>query len=138
MTPQMSKALIAQWFGKLGPSEKTQPLLVVNGLAYTPQQTYDEVMRGTPLGTQLQALVEKGTFGTTPEDQTELAKIRLQQRLSQKDPNKPFMASLPSSGVGVKIYTPAQIIQEINSNTPLGQQFITSEIELMKKVVQVR
>ena len=41
----MTKELVSRWFNKLGPAEQDLALLILNGMAYTPRQTYDEVMR---------------------------------------------------------------------------------------------
>lgn len=134
----MSKDLVTKWFNKISTTEQNMPLLVLNGMAYTPRQTLDEVTRGTSTGSQLQALIEQGKFGTTVEDATALAKARLQTKLQQKPQDTPLFASLPSSGVGVKLFTPAQLLAEINSGSKIGQQWINNEIEFMKTLTQVR
>ena len=57
------------------PVRAEHALLVLNGLAYTPRQTLDEVTRGTPVGDQLQSLIEQGRFGTATVDEQALIKI---------------------------------------------------------------
>ena len=134
----MSRDLVTRWFNKLPTSEQNMPLLIVNGLAYTPRQTLDEVNRGTPVGAQLQVLIEAGKFGTTTLDATTLAKSRLQLSLQSKPQDKVLFVALPSSGVTPKTFTPAQLLQEINAGTKLGQQWINNEQSFMQKLVQVR
>ena len=134
----MSKDLVTKWFNKISPTEQNLPLLVLSGMAYSPSQTLDEVMRGTPIGAQLQALIEAGKFGTASEDATALAKARLQAKLQSKPQDKPLFATLPTSGIGVKLFTPAQLLQEINSGTAVGRQWINNEIAFMKTLTMVR
>lgn len=134
----MSKDLVTRWFNKLSTIEQNSPLLIVNGLAYTPRQTLDEVTRNTPVGTQLQALLEAGRFGTTLADENALIRTRLQMNLGSKPQDKPLFVALPSSGIPVKAFTPSQLLQEINSGTPLGKQWINNEADFMRRLLQVR
>ena len=134
----MSKDLVTKWFNKISSTEQNLPLLVLNGMAYSPRQTLDEVNSGSPIGNQLQALIEAGKFGTAVEDATALAKARLRAKLSVKPQDKPLFASLPTAGVGVKLFTPAQLLQEINSGSKVGQQWVSNEIALMKTLTMVR
>lgn len=133
----MSKELIAKWFNKISNAEKDMPLLVLNGMAYTPRQTYDEVMRGSPVGDQLQNLIEQGRFGTSYSDEQSLIKQRLKISLQSK-PDKPLFVALPSSGLSPKAFTPSQLIKEIDSGTSLGKQWINNEADYMRRILQVR
>lgn len=134
----MTKELVTKWFNKLPTSEQNMPLLVLNGVAYTPRQTLDEVNRGTPVGDQLQDLIEQGRFGTAMVDEQSLIKQRLTMNLQTKDQNKPLFVALPSSGLPVRSFTPSQLIQEINNDTTLGKQWIDNEASYMRRLVQVR
>ena len=128
----MSKELVIQWYSRISQSERNLPLLLVDGYAYTPQMAYDEVVRGTALGARLQALIEMGKFGTTALDEQAIAKVRLRQILQSK-PDKPLFATL--SG---KVFTPSQLLQEIESETQIGSQWVNQEISHMKMIVNVR
>lgn len=134
----MSKDLVTKWFNKLSTEEQNLPLLVLNGLAYTPRQTLDEVTRGTPVGDQLQSLIEQGRFGTAAVDEQALIKMRLQMSLQKKQQDKPLFVSLPTAGVQPKAFTPAQLLQEINNNTAVGKQWINNEASYMQRLVRVR
>lgn len=134
----MSKDLVTKWFNKIPTSEQNMPLLVLNGLAYTPRQTLDEVTRGTPVGDQLQSLIEQGRFGTAVVDEQALIVQRLTMSLQAKPQDKPLFVALPTSGVAPKVYTPAQLLQEINSNTTIGKQWINNEANYMRRLVQAR
>jgi hypothetical protein len=134
----MSKDLVSRWFNKLGPAEQDLALLILNGMAYTPRQTYDEVLRGSPVGDQLQRMLEMGKFGTTYEEEQDLIKSRLNQSLSKKDPNKPLFVALSTISVQPKAFTPAQLLQEISAGTPIGQQWIKNEADYMHRILQVR
>jgi hypothetical protein len=130
----MSRQLISNWFSKLGEPQKDLPLLLVNGIAYTPRAAYTEVINGTIIGTQLQALVETGRFGTSTLDEIAIAKARIRQSLQSKPQDKPLFATLPSG----KLFTPADILEEIESGTPFGQQYLNGEIAQMRNLVAIR
>ncbi len=128
----MTKELVARWFNKLGNTEKDLPLLLVDGYAYTPRMAYSEVMNGTALGVKMQALIEMGRFGTTVLDEQAIAKVRLQQILQNK-PDKPMFATLSN-----KAFTPRELLEEINSGTLIGQQWVSGEISRMHNLVKMR
>lgn len=135
----MSKDLVQKWFNKLSNSEKDKPLLVLNGLGYTPRQANDEVQRGTPVGDQLQRLIEQGRFGTAYVDEQELIKQRLTMSLDEKPAqDKVMFVALPSSGLAPKAFTPRQLKQEIQSGTAVGKQWIDGERSYMLRLLQVR
>jgi len=132
----MSKELVSRWFNKLSNAERNLPLLIYQGNAYTPQTTYDEVMRGSPLGEALQRLIEQQSFGTSAEDEQTVAKMRRVLQLTElmrTRPDKPLFATLSN-----KVFTPSELLQEIESNTDIGQQWIKTEISIMKRIVSVR
>lgn len=134
----MSKELVSRWLNKISESEKNKPLLILGGFAYTPRQAYDEVMRGTPTGDQLQNLIEQGRYGTTVADENALIKQRLQTSLLSKPQDKILFVALPSSGLPVKAYTPAQLLDEIKRETAVGKQWMEGEKKVMLRVLQVR
>ena len=128
----MSKELVTRWFNKISEAEKDLPLLLVDNYAYTPRMAYSEVMNGSTLGAKLQSLIEMGRFGTSALDEQAIARVRLQQILQSK-PDKPMFATLSN-----KVYTPSELMQEIESGTELGTQWVNNEISHMTKIVQVR
>ena len=128
----MSKELISRWYEKLSDAEKNLPLLIVGGIAYTPRAVYDEVMRDSPIGNQLQALVERGSFGTSYSDEQSIAKLRLTEIMRTK-PEKPLFATL--SG---KVFTPSELLQEIQNDTDVGRQWVENEASHMRRIVSVR
>lgn len=113
-------------------------MLIVEGMAYTPRQALSEVTRGTPLGDKLQALVERGSFGTTFEEEQELIKERLTMDLESKPPDKVLFVALVGSGIPVRSFTAPQLLAEIRNNTTLGQQWIKNEKSYMLRLLQVR
>lgn len=126
------KELVSAWINRLPEAEKDLPLLLVEGSAYTPRVAYNEVMRGSDLGNKLQALIESGRFGTTLSDEQTIAKLRLTEIMRTK-PEKPLFATL--SG---KVFTPTELLQEIESGTQIGQQWIQNEVSHMKAIVSIR
>ncbi len=128
----MSKELVSNWYQRLSIAERNLPLLIYQGNLYTPQATFDEVMRGSPLGDALQRLLEQRSFGTTPTDEQTVAKLRLTEIMRSK-PDKPLFATLSN-----KVYTPSQLLEEIQQGTSVGQQWVSNEISHMKTLVSVR
>jgi non-canonical (house-cleaning) NTP pyrophosphatase len=120
------------------------PIVMYNGVAYTPRQILEEVERGTQLGTVLQQMVESGTpvLGQNPtlsqRELEELAKMRLRQLLSR--PTAALFAVLSNTGTGVteRIYTPQQILEEIEKGTPFGKQWIKAEENIIRRFLTLR
>jgi len=131
----MSKELISRWYEKLSDAEKNLPLLIVGGIAYTPRAVYDEVMRDSPIGNQLQALVERGSFGTSYSDEQSIAKLRLTEIMRTK-PDKPLFATLTLDGQ--RTFTPSELLQEIQNETDVGKRWVSNEAEHMRRIVSVR
>lgn len=134
----MTLGFVSQWFNRLPEYERDLPLLLVNGVAYTPRAALQEVMRGTALGARLQALIETGRFGTPPQDEVALAKIRLKTLLTRYPPNKPIVATIGTPQLPWKTYTPRELIEEIERETAVGKQWIQGEIARMKSLMALR
>ncbi len=128
----MSKELANSWIQRMPEAEKDLPLLLLDGIVYTPRVAVQEILRGSPVGDKLQALIETGRFGTSAEDEQAIAKTRLEQWL-QNQPDKPMFATLSNQD-----FTPSQLLQEIQSGTPIGQQWTNNEISHMKNMMQIR
>ena len=128
----MTRELVSKWFDRLAEKERDLPLLMVDSAIYTPRTAYNEVMRASPIGSKLQALIETGRFGTSTYEEEQIAKIRLRQIL-QTQPEKPLFATLRG-----KVFTPSELLGEIESNTDVGRQWLSNEIEHMKRIVSVR
>jgi hypothetical protein len=129
----MSKELVANWFAKISEVEKDLPLLLSDGYAYTPRMAYTEVMNGSSLGAKLQALIESGRFGTSSLEETAIAKVRIQQIMRSKPQDKVLFATMSN-----KTFTPAQLLQEIESGTQIGEQWVQSEISRMTSITRIR
>lgn len=124
---------VQKWFEHVPPSEVDLPLLILDRVAYTPRATLDEVARGTAVGQKLQLLVELGKIGSANVQELELAKLRLIEVLKKKDPNKPLLATLQLPG---RAYTTAELIEQIQQGTKIGQQLVQNEVTHMKRIVQ--
>lgn len=92
------------------------------------------MIRGSPLGAKLQSLVESGKFGTTPEQELIVAKARVVQWLSQ-DPNPDKIKFVTMSN---KQFTARQLLQEVQSGTVIGRQWVVNEVGVMRRIVSVR
>jgi len=129
----MTKELVQKWYNAISNAEKDLPLILVDGIIFTPTTAYNEVMRSSPVGLKIQLLIETGRFGTTTEEEQTMAKIRLEQWLKTQPPDKPLFATLSN-----KVFTPSQLLEEIQSGSPIGQQWSQNEILHMKTLMRLR
>jgi len=135
----MTLQVIRNWVSRLPPSELDMPIVMYNGVAYTPRQILEEVERGTQLGEVLQRMVESGTpvLAQNPalaqSELEELAKMRLRQLLSR---STALYARL--SVTGAEVYTPQQILEEIERGTPIGRQWIEAEKNIIRRLLMLR
>ena len=129
----MSKDLVQKWYNAISNAEKDLPLILVDGIIYTPTTAYNEVMRSSPIGLKIQTLIETGRFGSTSEEEQAIAKTRLEQWLRTQPPDKPLFATLSN-----KVFTPSQLLEEIQSGTSIGEQWKNNEISHMRRLVQLR
>jgi len=116
---------VSRWVSRLPPAERDLPLLVVDNVAYSPNDALAEVRAGTPLGRRLQTMIETGRWGTPEEVLEALAAERL-KKLYRERP-------VVRITIGGK-WTSEELIREIEKRTPLGEELIRSEIEYMKRL----
>ena len=119
----MSLELMKRWVASLPPAERNLPLLHVGNAFYTPLQALVEVEKGTPIGEELQRLVEEGKFGT---DLTKLAKARLQLVLEQAQGYR--IATL--SGKAYDSATLKKLIAEGRWDDPALKELLAAEIRI--------
>lgn len=131
----MTLEYIRKWFNRLPESERDLPIVILNGIAYTPRMILHEVERGSKIGEELQTKVEAGSFGTTEEEAYNLALIRLKEILKRYPPNKPVIAVLSNPPVTL---TPEQIIEQVEKRTPLGKRFVEAELQQVKYLLSMR
>jgi hypothetical protein len=131
-------ARVRAWFNRLPPYEQDLPLLMLDGVAYTPRMALAEVERGTSLGARLQTLIESGRFGTTFQDETTLAKIRLKEILARYPPDKPIVATIGTPELPGKAYTPSELMEEIQKETARGKQWVQAEVQHMRRLMALR
>jgi hypothetical protein len=129
----MTLKVVKRWFERLPPTERDLPIVILNGIAYSPRAILWEVQRGTSVGERLQLLVEAGRLGTTMQEEFALAKIRLEQIL-KRYPNVPIVASL---SLEPRALTPQDLIREIERGTQIGMQFIQAELQHMRNVIRL-
>lgn len=129
----MTLAKIQRWFNSLPEAERDLPVVILSGIAYTPRMILMEVQRGTPVGQRLQMMVEAGTYGTTALEELQLAKVRLREVLLRM-PNKPIIATL---GTKYRVYTPQELLREIEMQTPIGMQWIQAELQHVRRILGV-
>jgi len=123
---------IRAWFNRLPEAEKDLPIVILEGVAYTPRMILSEVERGTTIGARLQSMVEAGRLGTTTLEEEKLAKIRLREILSRFPPEKPIVATL---GIPEKVYTARELLQEIEMQTVSGKRWIEAEKATMRMIL---
>jgi hypothetical protein len=127
----MTLARVQAWYARIPAADRDLPLLIADGYAYTPRQALEEVRRNTPTGARLQALIESGRYGTTPQEEAELAKRRLVEILRKYPPGKPVVGTLG------RTFTPEELIREIESETETGKRLVEAEKSRMQRLVRL-
>jgi hypothetical protein len=129
----MTLQVVRAWYNRLPPTERDLPILMLDGIAYTPNMVLAEVTRGSIIGYRLQRLIEEGRLGTSRLEEEQLAKIRLRELL-RRYPERPLVATLREG----RTFTPSQLIDEIERGTPVGRMLIFSELEYMRFLLRLR
>lgn len=124
---------IKKWVEKLPKSELDIPLIVTDDRAYTPNEVISQVRSRTELGKRLVTLDIKTIKTIPPEAQMhELAKIRLKMKLEKTPPKFAFGRYTLGKKV---VYTADELMEEIQRETPVGQEFISTEKNLMRDLL---
>jgi hypothetical protein len=123
----MSSKIVEQWFQRIPSLERNQPLITLGNTAYSPNQVLDEVTRGTPLGADLQRIIEQRRFSDVI-DKYALAILRLKDRLKKMPPDSRLV-------VGTRAYSPSQAIEEIQGGTRVGRSLIEAEVRRVEEVL---
>jgi hypothetical protein len=129
----MTLHVVRAWYNRLPPAERDLPILILDGIAYTPNMVLAEVTRGSIVGERLQRLLEEGRLGNSGLEEEQLARIRLKELL-RRYPERPLVAILREG----RTFTPSQLIDEIERGTLVGRMLILSEIEYMKFLLRLR
>lgn len=117
----MSKEFILKWYEKIPRAERNMPFIVHKGKVYTPTDIYNLALQGK-LDEELQKKIEKGEF-TSIEEKFKIGLERLRKILKNLEKTNIKIA------VGTKIYTPKELLKEIEKGTKLGRQLLEAEIE---------
>lgn len=126
---QIEKELIT-WIEKLPKSELDIPLIVIDNRAYTPNEVLQMIRERAGLGKKLMVLDVKRV--PTEAQMHELAKIRLKMKLEKTPPKFAFGRYI----LGEKEkYTAEELIAEIQMETSVGQEFISTEKNLMRDLL---
>jgi len=130
----MTIQVIRAWISKLPQYELDMPIVVYNGVAYTPRAVLDEVMRRTTIGEQLQKQIEMGIASLHQEDEEELAKLRLKLILSRQTSTKIVALTYPQPTA----LSPQEILREIEQETPRGRLWIEAQKEVINRLLRMR
>ena len=124
----MSVEIVEEWVNGLPRVERNQPLVIHGDRAYTPNEILAEVRAGTSLGAELQRIIEARAF-TTVEEKYALAILRLKERLKK----------LPETYKRIiegKMYTPSELIEEIQKGTRIGRMLIEAEMTNLEEILK--
>jgi len=127
----MSKEFVRKWYNGIPPVERNLPILLHNGKVYTPNEIYNEVMKGTKLGEELQMKLERlsASHSFTIDDLKEvnyLAELRVEEVLKNL-PNDIILTAI--GGGESRFYRPSDI-----KNTDLYKKALEEE---KKKVIKL-
>jgi len=124
----MTVEIVEDWVNKLPRVERNQPLVIHGDRVYTPNEILAEVRAGTSLGAELQRIIEARAF-TTVEEKYALAILRLKERLKK-------LPETYKSIIGEKIYTPSQLLEEIEKGTRIGRMLIEAEMTNLEEILK--
>jgi len=127
----MTLQFIKNWFNNLPPKERDLPLVTYEGNAYTPRMVLNQVRDGTKLGQKLQRKVESGQF---TQNKVALAKARLKQILQKPEYRGKTLVGQYTLGEPTELSS-KDIIEKIEREEPLGQQFIQTELERINELM---
>ena len=124
----MTLEIVEDWVNKLPRVERNQPLVIYRDRVYTPNEVLAEVRAGTSLGMEFQRIIEARAF-TTIEEKYALAILRLKERLKK-------LPETYKSIIGEKIYTPSQLLEEIEKGTRVGRMLIEAEMTNLEEILK--
>lgn len=124
----MSREIVEAWYNSLPAIERGQPLIILEGQAYTPNQVMSEVRAGSALGNQLQGVIERRQF-THVMDKYGLAVARLEDRVAKMDPSMQVT-------VGMRTFTPEQLLHEVEEGTRVGRMLVEAETRRVEEVLE--
>ncbi|MCD6148476.1 hypothetical protein J7J18_03830 [bacterium] len=124
----MTVEKLRRWLELLPPQERNQPCLSVDGVWLTPEDMLREAEAGSSLGRKAQMIWETKGLGTDEE----MLKERIRRRLSRYPPDKPIFITLRGK------LTPRQILEEIESGTRLGKNWIETERAYLKVIGKLK
>jgi len=124
----MTVEIVEEWVNKLPRIERNQPLVIHGDRVYTPNEILAEVRAGTSLGSELQRIIEARAF-TTVEEKYALAILRLKERLKK-------LPETYKTLIGEKIYTPSQLLEEIEKGTRVGRMLIEAEMTNLEEILK--
>lgn len=134
----MDLATVKKWADKLSTREQDLPLFMVNGVTYTPRQLLTELAQNTTVAQKILGLLALRKFASLSAEERTLAKMRLRLFFSQKlglEDKPRFVTLAPTAGVQPKVYTEAQLAQEVEDGTKVGNQLVDNEVNFMRKIV---
>lgn len=119
---------VRSWVNGLPVAERNLPLVVVDTIAYTPQEVLAEVEAGTELGAKLQSKVEASTYGTSRKLLEELAEVRWDKLLTERPVT---IVRLTVPGMKAEL-TAEETMKEIRERTEYGKKLLEGEIRYIE------
>lgn len=135
----MNEEEIKRWIEKLPKSELDIPLVIVDNRAYSPNELLQLIRMREQTETELELkrrlmTLDIETLKRIPVEAQlhELAKIRLKMKLERTPPKFAFARYI----LGAKEkYTADELIGEIQRETSVGQEFISTEKSLIRDLL---
>ena len=118
----MDKEQLKRWVKMLPARDRDLPSISIDGQWMSPNQLLREAEAGTEKGKKVLQTLSTSHFGTDEE----MLKERLRQRLANLPQDKPLFVTLN------RTYTPREVMQEVESGSRAGQQFIETERRYLK------
>ncbi len=121
---------VRSWFNGLPKFERNLPLIILDSIAYSPNEVLSEVEAGTELGAKLQGRVEARAYGTSLDLEMALAEKRIEMRL-KRTPVTIFRLVPPGEKSEL---TAEEQLKAIRERTPLGMELLERERRYMTRI----
>jgi len=118
---------VRRWLRRLPPDERDMPILRHAGRSWTPRQILAEVERGTSLGRELQAQLERLVLGLSEEEiPLQLAEERLraflERFIEQFGEEKPVFITLSEGAIPA-----GELLRQVRERRGLGAELLDGE-----------
>ena len=128
---------VRRWLRRLPPDERDMPILRYAGRSWTPRQILAEVERGTPLGRELQARLERLVLGLSEEEiplqlAEERLRVFLERFIEQFGEEEPVFITLSEGAIPA-----GELLRQVRERRGLGAELLDSERKYVMSLLRL-